>query len=95
MGRVTVGRSRRRISSRAWRHTWLSRRKRPSARSSTTGQIVASLSSDGVTWTTVLTKTLTGTLAITSPATVGLFECSHNASALGTATFNNVNYTSP
>ncbi len=33
------------------------------------------------------------TLAITSPATIGLFECSHNTSALGTATFDNVSFT--
>ena len=38
------------------------------------GKYTASLSPDGVTWTPVLTKTLT----ITAPATVGLFECSHN-----------------
>ncbi len=55
------------------------------------GKYTASLSTDGVTWTPVLTKTL----AITSPATTGLFECSHNAGALGTATFDNVSYTSP
>lgn len=59
--------------------------------SSTTGKLVAWLSSDGANWTQVLSKTL----AITSPATVGLFECSHNATALGTATFDNVSYTSP
>jgi regulation of enolase protein 1 (concanavalin A-like superfamily) len=55
------------------------------------GKFTASLSSNGTTWTQVLSKTL----SITSPATVGLFECSHNASALGTATFANVSYTSP
>ncbi len=55
------------------------------------GKFVASLSSDGVTWTPVLSKTL----PITSPATVGLFECSHSAKTLGTATFDNVSYTSP
>jgi len=53
------------------------------------GKITAYLSSDGATWTSVLSKTL----AITSPATIGLFECSHNASALGTATFDNVSFT--
>jgi len=53
------------------------------------GQITAYLSSDGVTWTSVLSKTL----PITFPATVGLFECSHNVSALGTATFDNVSFT--
>jgi glucose/arabinose dehydrogenase/PKD repeat protein len=51
----------------------------------------AYLSSDGVTWTQVLSKAY----ALTSPATVGLFVCSHNASALGTATFDNVNVASP
>jgi regulation of enolase protein 1 (concanavalin A-like superfamily) len=51
----------------------------------------AYLSSNGTTWTQVLSKTL----AITSPATVGLFECSHNAKTLGTATFANVSYSSP
>ena len=55
------------------------------------GKYTASLSPDGSTWTPVLTKTL----AITAPATVGLFECSHNAGALGTATFDNVSYTTP
>jgi regulation of enolase protein 1 (concanavalin A-like superfamily) len=50
----------------------------------------ADLSSDGVTWTSVLSKS---TLNITAAATVGLFECSHNTSALGTATFDNVSWT--
>ena len=36
---------------------------------------------------------LNKTLPITAPSTVGLFETSHNASALGTATFDNVTYT--
>ncbi|WP_370085273.1 PQQ-dependent sugar dehydrogenase [Streptacidiphilus sp. MAP12-16] len=49
----------------------------------------ASLSADGTTWTQVLSKTV----AITPTATVGLFECSHSATALGTATFDNVSYT--
>jgi uncharacterized repeat protein (TIGR01451 family) len=53
------------------------------------GKITAYLSSDGVTWASVLSKTL----PITFPATIGLFECSHNASALGTATFDNVSFT--
>jgi hypothetical protein len=53
------------------------------------GNIAAYLSSDGATWTSVTSKTL----GITSPATIGLFECSHNASALGTATFDNVTFT--
>lgn len=56
-----------------------------------TGKYTASLSTDGVTWTPVLSKTL----AITAPATVGLVECSHNAAALGTATFDHVSVTSP
>jgi regulation of enolase protein 1 (concanavalin A-like superfamily) len=56
------------------------------------GKFAASLSSNGTTWTPVLSNK---TLPITSPATVGIFECSHNASALGTATFANVSYTSP
>ena len=57
----------------------------------TAGKFTASLSTDGTTWTPVLSKTL----AITAPATVGLFECSHKATALGTATFDNVTYTAP
>jgi glucose/arabinose dehydrogenase/regulation of enolase protein 1 (concanavalin A-like superfamily) len=51
---------------------------------------VAYLSSDGTTWTQVLSKS---TLSITAAATVGLFECSHNTSALGTATFDHVSWT--
>jgi hypothetical protein len=35
------------------------------------------------------------TLPITGTATAGLFVCSHNANALGTATFDNVNFTQP
>jgi regulation of enolase protein 1 (concanavalin A-like superfamily) len=57
----------------------------------TAGRITAYLSSDGATWTQVLSKALT----VTSPATAGLFECSHKAGLLGTATFDNVAYTSP
>jgi glucose/arabinose dehydrogenase len=57
----------------------------------TAGRVTAYLSSDGVTWTQVLSKTL----AVTSPATAGLFECSHKAGLTGTATFDNVSYTSP
>jgi glucose/arabinose dehydrogenase/regulation of enolase protein 1 (concanavalin A-like superfamily) len=53
------------------------------------GVFTAYLSSDGVNWASVLTKTLT----ITDPMTTGLFVCSHNASALGTATFDNVSFT--
>jgi hypothetical protein len=54
------------------------------------GKFTAYLSSDGTNWTSVLSGK---TLPITFPATVGLFECSHNASALGTATFDNVSFT--
>jgi hypothetical protein len=54
------------------------------------GQFTAYLSSDGTTWTSVLSGKA---LPITFPATVGLFECSHNASALGTATFDKVSFT--
>jgi glucose/arabinose dehydrogenase/regulation of enolase protein 1 (concanavalin A-like superfamily) len=50
----------------------------------------AYVSADGVTWTQVVSKTLTMNTNITA----GLFECSHNASALGTATFDNVSFTS-
>jgi uncharacterized repeat protein (TIGR01451 family) len=53
------------------------------------GTFTASLSGDGITWTQVLSKAL----AITSPATAGLFECSHNATAAGTATFDKVSFT--
>jgi uncharacterized repeat protein (TIGR01451 family) len=53
------------------------------------GQITAYVSGDGVTWASVASKALT----LTSPATIGLFECSHNVSALGTATFDNVSFT--
>jgi hypothetical protein len=50
------------------------------------GTFTAYLSGDGVTWASVLAKAV----PVTAPATIGLFECSHNASALGTATFGNV-----
>jgi uncharacterized repeat protein (TIGR01451 family) len=53
------------------------------------GRITAYLSGDGSTWTSVLTKAL----PFTFPATIGLFECSHKATALGTATFDNVSFT--
>ena len=53
------------------------------------GKITAYTSSDGVTWTQVLSKTL----PITFPATIGLFECSHKTGAIGTATFDNVSFT--
>jgi len=49
----------------------------------------AYVSADGVTWTKVLSKTLT----FNTSATAGLFECSHNANALGTATFDHVSFT--
>jgi len=51
----------------------------------------AYVSADGVTWTQIVSKTLT----MNTNATAGLFECSHNASALGTATFDNVSFTQP
>ncbi|MBV8446239.1 MAG: DUF1349 domain-containing protein, partial [Candidatus Dormibacteraeota bacterium] len=53
--------------------------------------VTAYISSDGVNWTTVLHKTL----PLTGSATAGLYVCSHNAKALGTATFDNVSFTSP
>ncbi len=52
------------------------------------GVITAYSSSDGVTWTKVLSKTMT----FTSPATIGLFECSHKTGVAGTATFDNVSF---
>ena len=54
--------------------------------------VTAYTSPDGVTWTQVGTTTLS---SLTSPATIGLFVCSHNAGALSTATFDNVTVTSP
>ena len=54
------------------------------------GKLSAYLSSDGSTWTSVLSNK---TLPITAPSTIGLFEISHNVSALGTATFDNVSFT--
>ena len=53
------------------------------------GKIIAYTSADGATWTQVLSKTL----AITSPATIGLFECSHKTGVIGTVTFDNVSFT--
>ena len=53
------------------------------------GKITAYTSADGATWTQVLSKTL----AVTSPATIGLFECSHKTGVIGTATFDNVTFT--
>jgi regulation of enolase protein 1 (concanavalin A-like superfamily) len=51
----------------------------------------AYISPDGLTWTAVVTnKSLT---TITTASTVGLFECSHKAGSLGTATFDNVSFT--
>jgi hypothetical protein len=48
----------------------------------------AYVSSDGVTWTTVVAnKNLT---SIPTASTVGIFECSHKAGVLGSATFDNV-----
>jgi len=49
----------------------------------------AYVSADGATWTQVVSKTLTMNTNITA----GLFECSHNSSVLGTATFDNVSFT--
>jgi glucose/arabinose dehydrogenase len=51
----------------------------------------AYLSPDGLTWTPVATNKSLPT--ITTPATVGLFECSHKPGVLGTATFDNVSFT--
>jgi glucose/arabinose dehydrogenase/regulation of enolase protein 1 (concanavalin A-like superfamily) len=49
----------------------------------------AYVSSDGVNWTLIVAKTLTMNTNITA----GLFVCSHNASAIGMATFDNVSFT--
>jgi outer membrane protein assembly factor BamB len=50
----------------------------------------AYLSPDGVTWKAVLSnKSLT---TIPTAATVGIFECSHSTTKLGTATFDHVSY---
>ena len=51
----------------------------------------AYLSPDGVTWTSVLANQSLPT--IPTAATVGLYECSHKAGVLGTATFDNVSFT--
>jgi outer membrane protein assembly factor BamB len=51
----------------------------------------ASLSPDGVTWTSVLANKSLPT--IPTSATVGIFECSHSTTKLGTATFDNVSFT--
>ena len=50
----------------------------------------AFLSSDGLTWTQVASTSLT---AIPVGATLGLAECSHVNTRLGTATFDNVSFT--
>ncbi len=47
-------------------------------------------STDGSTWTSQLSIAL----PITGAATAGIFVCSHNANVLGTATFDNVSFTS-
>jgi len=49
----------------------------------------AYLSPDGLTWTQILSKSLT---TIPTAATVGLFEVSHKVGTLGTATFDNVGF---
>jgi PKD repeat protein len=51
----------------------------------------AYLSPDGVTWTAVVTNKSLPT--IPTSATVGLYEVSHKAGVLGTATFDNVSFT--
>ena len=51
--------------------------------------ITAYSSADGSTWTQVGTTTI----SLTDPVTIGLFTTAHNASALGTATFDNVSVT--
>jgi len=55
------------------------------------GTVTAYSSANGSTWTKVGSTPLT----LTSPATIGLFVCSHNAGALSTATIDNVSLTSP
>ena len=54
------------------------------------GTVTAYASADGNTWTEIGTTTLN----ITYPATIGLFDCSHNAGALSTATIDNASITS-
>jgi uncharacterized repeat protein (TIGR01451 family) len=56
------------------------------------GLYSAYVSGDGTTWSPLLTNKTLPT-PITFPATVGLFECSHNVGQLGTATFDNVTFT--
>ncbi len=54
------------------------------------GAFSAYLSSDGTTWTAVVSTLNLPT--IPASATVGFFECSHKAGSLGTATFDNVSF---
>ena len=55
-----------------------------------TGNTITAFSSaDGTTWTPVGATTI----SLTDPVTIGLFNCAHNASALNTATFDNVSVT--
>ena len=55
-----------------------------------TGNTITAFSSaDGSTWTQVGATTV----SLTDPVTIGLFNCAHSASALNTATFDNVNVT--
>ena len=55
-----------------------------------TGNTVTAFSSaDGSTWTQVGATTV----SLTDPVTIGLFNCAHSASALNTATFDNVSVT--
>ncbi len=51
--------------------------------------ITAFSSSDGTNWTPVGATTM----SMTDPVTIGLFNCAHNATALNTATFDNVSVT--
>jgi outer membrane protein assembly factor BamB len=51
----------------------------------------AYVSADGAVWTTVLANKSLPT--ITTAATVGIFECSHNVATIGVATFDNVGFT--
>ena len=55
-----------------------------------TGSTITAFSSaDGTTWTQVGVTTM----SLTNPVTIGLFNCAHTASALNTATFDNVSVT--
>lgn len=56
------------------------------------GTFTAYLSGDGTTWQAIVSKT-TMSVPITFPATIGLFECSHDNTKLGTATFDHVSFT--